>query len=139
MKTFVLSAAVAAAMACGGGSSNGGGTGGGGTMPTTPTSACTAATAQATTSVSMAANLQFVPNCIMVSKGATVTWTNTDSSGLYSSGLHGVISDTATEPISSPPVSPGQTFQHTFSNTAQTVNYHCTIHGTVMSGVVVVE
>jgi plastocyanin len=128
MKMLLCAAILLAAVGCGGGSSNGGGDG-------NQQPACTAANAQATTSVAMANGMLFIPSCIKITRGATVTWTNDDAVTIN----HTVLSDTAGEPFSSPVVVPGGTFQHTFSNTAQTVRYHCTLHGTVMSGTVVIE
>jgi plastocyanin len=128
MRKLVLVAALSAAIGCGGGSSYGGGGGGGGGG-----AACTSATATATQAVSMSAGMQFIPNCIKISKGSTVTWTNNDVIA------HTATSDTAAEPFNSGTSGPGGTFQHAFANVAETVNYHCLIHGPVMSGTVIVE
>src|SRR5512138_3434649 len=58
---------------CGGGSGGAYGTGTGGNKP----AACTSATATATTSVSLS-GMAFVPPCVKISKGATVTFQNAD-------------------------------------------------------------
>jgi plastocyanin len=68
----------------------------------------------------------FVPDTLPVSKGATVTWTNQDTT------LHTVTSGTpeggnsGTE-FDSSYIAAGKTFQHTF-NTAGTFDYYCTLH-----------
>jgi plastocyanin len=120
-------ATLAALAGCGGGN----GYNGGSNNPP----ACTAANATATTSVSASAGMQFIPSCIKVTAGATVTWTNNDAVN------HTVSSDTAAEPFASGTLTPAagtNTFQHPF-NAARTVQYHCTLHGTIMSGTVIVE
>jgi plastocyanin len=111
MRTPLLSFSLAVVVVgCGGG---GGGYGGSVTTPTTPT---TPAAPTATTSVAMQ-NTAFNPQDIVVSPGATVTWTNNDginhnvtfanaSTGDFSSGSQSLVMPTATG----------------------TYNYSCTIH-----------
>ena len=78
----------------------------------------------------------FVPNTLTVSKGTVVTWTNDDStehtvtSGSSPGGNSGAEFDSS-------PITPGKTFQHTFS-TSGTFDYHCNIHP-FMKGKVVVS
>ncbi len=114
------------AAGCGGGSSGSYG-GSGGTKP----AACTADTATATTSVSLS-GMAFVPSCIKVSKGATVTFQNADMV------QHTVTTDAGQpETFDSGLLSTGQDFVHTFANAAETVNLHCTIHSNMHATVIV--
>jgi plastocyanin len=77
----------------------------------------------------------FVPDTLTVSKGATVTWTNGDStlhtvtSGSAESGNSGTEFDSSY-------LAAGKTFQHQFS-TSGTFDYYCTLHP-FMKGKVVV-
>jgi plastocyanin len=84
---------------------------------------------EATTKVTIA-NMSFSPDQITVDKGATVTWTNNDSTA------HTVTSDTGTE-LSSDNIQPGSDYTHTF-NQAGTYKYHCSIHP-YMTGSVIVK
>lgn len=106
--------ALASSAACGGGSSGYGGGGGG--------AACTAANATATTSVSLS-GMSFVPSCIKVSLGATVTFQNAD-------GVSHTVTTDAGQPetFDSGLLAHAQDFTHTFASTAETVHVHCTIH-----------
>ena len=111
---------------CGGGSSGYGGSGG------TKPAACTADGATATTSVSIS-GMEFVPSCIKVSRGATVTFQNADMV------QHTVTTDPAQpETFDSGPLSTGQNFVHTFANAAETVHVHCSIHP-VMHATIIVQ
>jgi plastocyanin len=108
MRTLVL--AVAALAAGCGGSSYGGNDGG-------SPGACTA-----TTSVSMN-GLEFVPSCVKISPGATITFTNADSVA------HTVTTDAGQpESFDSGTLSTGQDFVHTFASSPETVGIHCTLH-----------
>ena len=136
-KWRLLSMCLAAAAACGGGSSGGsttgpnpnpGGTGnpggGGGVVNT----------------VNLA-DQSFNPASVTVPVGTTVTWAwpNTCSDGYggyYTCPMHGVVFDDGSN-IQSPTQSTG-TFTRTFS-AAGTYKYHCAIHGSSMSGQVVVQ
>jgi plastocyanin len=77
----------------------------------------------------------FDPETLTVSKGATVTWTNADStlhtvtSGSAESGNSGTEFDSSY-------LAAGKTFQHQFS-TSGTFDYYCTLHP-FMKGKVVV-
>ena len=80
----------------------------------------------------------FSPAEIHVVEGATVTWTDLG-------GAHSVTSDDGTSFDSSPAciaglqcMATGDTFSHQF-RTAETVTYHCRVHGAAMVGKVVVE
>lgn len=123
MRTRLLSFGLAVVIVgCGGG----GGGYGGGTTPTTPT---TPVAPTATTSVAMQ-NTAFNPQDIVVSPGATVTWTNNDGikhnvtfastsitgTGDFATGSKSVVMPTA----------------------LGTYNYSCTIHGG-MTGTVKVQ
>jgi plastocyanin len=74
-------------------------------------------------------NFSFQPGAMTVPVGATVTWTNTDSTE------HTVTSDTAI--FDSGALSQNGTFSHTFSS-AGTFSYHCSIH-TYMTGTITVS
>jgi plastocyanin len=69
----------------------------------------------------------FNPLTITISKGTTVTWTNSDSAP------HTVTSDS----FDSGRLSQGQTFSHTFDQSG-TFEYSCTIHPTIVHGKVIV-
>lgn len=114
MRAPVLLAGLAAlaATACGG--SDYGGDGGG--------DGCTAASATATTSVQLVANA-FIPSCIRVAPGATVTFTNADTMP------HTVTTDPGQpETFDSGNVAAGASYEHTFAGTPATVNVHCSLH-----------
>ncbi len=111
---------------CGGGSS---GYGGGSNPPPT----CTAATATATTSVSLS-GMSFVPSCVKISPGATITFQNADSIA------HTVTTDAGQpETFDSGNLGPpaGAEFQHTFANAAETVHIHCKIHPSMTATIIV--
>lgn len=79
-----------------------------------------------TTSVSVRDNLTFSPPAILVSPGATVTWT-------WQGGLvHNVVWVAASLP-NSPDQATG-TFQATMPSDAGTHVYYCTFHGSPTSG-----
>jgi plastocyanin len=92
--------------------------------------ACSAATATATTSVSIRASA-FTPACITVAPGATVTFTNSDSIS------HTVTADGVPAAYDSGDLAPSLTFQHLYA-AAGTSSYHCNIH-TGMKGTVIVQ
>ncbi len=116
VKLMIVAAAVAAA-GCGGGLDYGGGGGSGGSVAT-----CTESTATATTSVSLAGT-SFVPSCIKVAAGSTITFTNADGAI-----VHTVTTD-AGQPMTfdSGNVAGGQHFSQAFP-AAETVNVHCNYH-----------
>ncbi len=123
----ILVVFAAAAAACGSASSYGSGSGG------TPPS-CSASTATATTSVSLSGT-SFVPSCIKVTAGSTITFTNTDTST-----IHTVTTD-AGQPMTfdSGNINGGQHFSQAFP-TAETVNVHCTYHSSMgMRATIIVE
>jgi amicyanin len=72
-------------------------------------------------------NFAFDPATLTVKKGATVTWTNSDSAA------HQIRSAT----FKSNMLTKGQTFSFTF-NTAGTFDYSCSVHPS-MTGKIVVE
>ncbi len=119
--------------ACGG---SGGGYGSSPPPPPTsspaPAAECTLASAQATTSVSMQ-NISFVPSCIKVAPGTTVTFKNNDNTS------HTVTTDASqAESFDSGVVTPGSSYQHTFS-TAGAIGLYCKIHGAMMHATVIVD
>jgi plastocyanin len=116
----------------------GGASGSDGYAPTTPGSGTTVAT---NTNQVTLANLTFSPGAITVPAGTTVTWNWNDcSSGGYG-GYAGCVSHNVTFDDGSNIASATQdngTFSRTFS-TAGTFKYHCSIHGSSMSGQVIVK
>jgi plastocyanin len=74
-------------------------------------------------------NFMFMPGSLTVPVGTTVTWRFDDSTD------HTVTANDNS--FSSPPMSGGKTFTHTFA-TAGTVAYHCSIHP-FMTGTIVVK
>jgi len=89
--------------------------------------ATSSATAQDATAVSIA-NFAFQPASLQVAVGATVTWTNADSTA------HTVTSDTGA--FDSGSLAPGASFSQTFT-TAGTFTYHCQIHPFMTATIVV--
>ena len=81
-----------------------------------------------TASVSIS-NFAFAPAELTVSKGTTVTWTNSDSVS------HTVASDSGA--FNSGPITVGSTFSYTF-NDAGSFGYHCGIHPS-MTGKITVQ
>jgi plastocyanin len=73
----------------------------------------------------------FLPAVVTVARGQSVVWTNGDVIGHTTTSDTPGIWDSGTVP-------PGQTFSFTFP-TAGTYTYHCTIHGKLMFGTVVVQ
>jgi plastocyanin len=77
-------------------------------------------------------NMMFTPSQISVQKGATVTWTNHDTTA------HTVVDDlTNVGGPSSGDIQPGSTYSFTFNETGS-FQYHCTIHPS-MRGTIVVK
>ena len=137
-KWRLFSICLAAAAACGGGSSGGGGT-------TGPTNSNPGGTGNpggggVVNTVNLA-DQSFNPASVTVPAGTTVTWawpsTCSDGyGGYYTCPTHSVVFDDGSN-IQSPTQSTG-TFTRTFS-AAGTYKYHCAIHGSAMSGQVVVQ
>ena len=75
-------------------------------------------------------NFLFNPSTITIKSGTKVTWTNNDSMP------HTITSD-SDNILNSPTLSPGQSFDFTFTNTGD-INYHCSIHPT-MKVIIVVQ
>ena len=73
----------------------------------------------------------FQPGTLNIKVGTQVIWTNT------SDASHTVTSDTGAFNTASP-IAKGQTFMFLFTQ-AGTFKYHCMIHGTAMSGTVIVQ
>jgi plastocyanin len=128
MRAFLALGACALAIGCG--SDYGGDSGSPYGAPAPSPAACTAANATATTSVAVTAT-QFVPSCVRVSAGATVTFSNVDA------GPHTVTTDAGQqEQFDSGTLGPGATFTHAFAP-AGTVHLHCTVHPEMLATVVV--
>jgi plastocyanin len=118
-----------AAAGCGGG--------GGGDSSSAPASSAPASSAPSasgkTATVDMK-NIQFNPKALTVSKGTTVTWTNSDSVG------HDVTKETGPGPkfqSGTGDIGSGETYKVTF-NDPGTIKYECTVHPG-MTGEIVVK
>lgn len=75
----------------------------------------------------------FDPACITIAPGATVAWTNTGMP------THTVTSDTgAPVTFDSGALGTGGGFTQTFASPG-TVNYHCTVHPSLMTGTIIVQ
>ena len=132
----LLSIGLVIAAACGGGG------GSGSTAPTggNPGGSTGNPGGTVTNTVNLA-DQAFNPATVTVPAGTTVTWQwpNTCSDGYggyYTCPTHGVVFDDGSN-IQSPTQSTG-TFTRTF-NAAGTYRYHCAVHGSSMSGQVVVQ
>jgi plastocyanin len=95
--------------------------------------ACPASAATANVSIT---DNQYTPATVTINVGDTVTWTDNGSA-------HSVTSDDGTSFDSSPNcpstcLANGDTFSHTFSS-AGSFGYHCRLHGSAMTGTVVVQ
>jgi plastocyanin len=134
----LLSICVAMAAACGG---SGGGGGGATTGPTNSNPGGTGNPGGGVTNTINLADQSFNPASVTVPVGTTITWqwpnTCTDGyGGYYSCPTHNIVFDDASN-ITSGTQSSG-TFAHTFT-AAGTFKYHCAIHGSAMSGQIVVQ
>lgn len=105
---LVLSIAIVAGSGCGSSSSDGDGSGGGG-----------ATTVTGNTAEVMMQGSKFNPADLVVDRGATVTWSNDDST------THTVTA--SNKVFDSGNMSKGQNFGYTF-NESGTFEYACTIH-----------
>lgn len=74
------------------------------------------------------ANFAFTPSNLTIAKGATITWTNNDSTP------HTVTADDNN--FTSGTLNQGDSYMHTFTNTG-TVNYHCSLHTSMKASVIV--
>jgi plastocyanin len=117
---FLLGIALVAALASSG-------CGGDSTYTPGGSTACTAATATATNTVTMA-GMAFSPSCIKVAAGTTVTFTNNDTT------THDVTANDGS--YQSAFLSPGQSYTRTYA-TAGTSAYHCSIHPSMVGTVIV--
>jgi plastocyanin len=91
-----------------------------------------------TTSLSVQNN-KYVPAHDSVGVGATLTWTwNTCSGDGYGGNTCASHSVKFDDGVASSPIQSSGTFSRTF-DTAGTYTYHCAVHGTAMSGTVVVH
>jgi plastocyanin len=73
----------------------------------------------------------FSPSTVTIKPGESVTWS-------WVSGVHGVVSDTAPKAFADSPTQSSGQYTATFA-TAGTYPYHCAVHGTMMTGTVVVQ
>ena len=74
---------------------------------------------------------KFSPQTTFVPAGGTVTW-------VWVTGVHGLVSDDMPPAFPASPTQAGGRYTATFSTPGQ-FGYHCAVHGTMMTGVVVVE
>jgi plastocyanin len=135
MRRYLCAAVLAGALAaCGGASSDSGSNSGPGiTNPGNGTPTPTANT------VTMGVDSTFLPATLNITKGTTVTWnwpSCNDSYGYGTCVTHSVVFDDGSGIASS--VQSAGTFSRNFS-TAGTYRYHCGVHGTAMSGQVIVQ
>lgn len=93
---------------------------------------CTALDAGSPITAVSISDYSFSPNCFVVSKGSTVTFTNNGPSA------HTVTRLSGPETFDSGQMPSGQVFQHKFGNTAGTVDFHCTNHSQ-MTGTILVQ
>jgi plastocyanin len=114
---------LALATACGSDSAAGGG------APSATPPASTGSAPAGSGSTVEIDNFMFMPATLTVPAGTTVSWKFDDST------QHTVTADDNS--FTSPPMSGGQTFTHTFT-AAGTVTYHCSIHP-FMTGTIVVK
>lgn len=97
--------------------------------PVAPASNATEAPA-AEKSTIIIKNFSFSPSSTTVKAGSKITWINNDGVP------HTITSDSGTL-LNSPTLSPGQSFDFTFTNSGS-LNYHCKIHPS-MRGSVIIE
>jgi plastocyanin len=74
---------------------------------------------------------RFSPQTLFVPVGARVTW-------LWVNGVHGVVSDDDPPAFPPSPVQSGGRYSVTFATAGQ-LGYHCSVHGLMMTGVIVVQ
>ena len=121
---------MAALFACGGGSSSSNGV----TDPGPPVPPVNAST----TSLDVENN-KYVPARDSVGVGATLTWTwNSCTSDGYNGSTCASHSVKFDDGVASSPIQSSGTFSRTFAS-AGTYTYHCAVHGTAMSGTVIVK
>lgn len=100
------------------------GGGGGGDTSSAPASTAPASGGSGKTATVDMKNIQFNPKSLTVSKGTTVTWTNSDSVG------HDVTKQTGPGPkfqSGTGDIGSGGTYKVTF-NDPGTIKYECTVH-----------
>jgi plastocyanin len=81
-------------------------------------------------------DLQFDPPAVTISKGQTVTWTNQDQMGVQVQSDSFGTSPTVPGQFSSDPLSPGDSYTHTF-DTAGTFTYGDPFHPYITGAVTV--
>ena len=88
-------------------------------------------TAAATVTVGPGGGNAFVPAMVSIHAGDSVTWN-------WVTGTHSIVSDDMPPAFAASPVQSAGQFTVAFMN-AGTFKYHCGIHGTMMTGTVVVQ
>jgi plastocyanin len=127
---FIVLACSAAILGCGGGGSSSDGVTGPPPPPPPPTNASTTAL--------MVQNDHYTPSNDSVAVGATLTWTWDTCTG---DGYGGSVCSAHSVKFDDGPASVIQetgSFTRTFA-TAGTYPYHCAVHGTAMSGKIIVK
>jgi plastocyanin len=84
-----------------------------------------------TVSVGAGGGNLFSPRTVFIPAGGSVTW-------VWISGVHGVVSDDDPPAFERSPTQAGGRHTATFETAGQ-YGYHCSVHGRMMTGVVVVE
>jgi plastocyanin len=93
---------------------------------------CTSANAGSPITAVSISDFAFSSSCFAVAKGSVLTFTNQGPSAHTATSIDGP------ESFDSGQLSSGQTFQHTFGNTAGTINFHCLNHPS-MTGTLIIE
>jgi plastocyanin len=87
--------------------------------------------ARFTVAVGAGGGNRFQPRTLFIAAGESVTW-------VWISGVHGVVSDDDPPAFERSPTQAGGQHTVTFANPGQ-YGYHCSVHGTMMTGVIIVE
>ena len=87
--------------------------------------------ARVTVSIGPGGKNAFAPQTVFIPAGGSVTW-------VWVTGVHGVVSDDSPAAFPASPTQDGGRYTVSFPTPGQ-YGYHCAVHGTMMSGVVVVE
>ena len=109
---------------CGGGSSNGSNS----TTPTAPAAQSSASIGAVTVSiVGSAGSGAFAPNPVQVAAGGALAWKNNDTTA------HHIVLDNGSADLGD--VVPGATTRSTTVASSNAVNYHCTIHPSMVGSI----
>jgi plastocyanin len=133
----IFSVLILAGLACGGG--GGGGSSNNSGYPTDPTSGSSGTGGTVSHSLQVGVvNVMYTPDATTVPKGSTVAWTwNSCDAGYNGADVCTSHSVTFDDGVTSAIQDHGS-YSRAF-NSAGTYKYHCMIHGTAMSGTVIVQ